>query len=176
MADIENAHNVNWENVVHIYVARYGFERSYQPTSCSFFTPSRYRAYLSSRISKQESVDMSSPTLSPYNYSLHSVPAAFLLGIVPQGYMLARLMVATRGKMSNAMSEKPLITTFLLFPFWLAMTLQAPHQPRNLAKHPLKPTLEPLSPSSRCPSKFNGSVSLVCCCDGKSTHPPTRIL
>lgn len=45
----------------------------------------------------------STPSPTPYNYSLQSIPAAFLFSLVPHSYGLARLMIATRNQMSNAM-------------------------------------------------------------------------
>lgn len=39
----------------------------------------------------------------PYNWSMQAIPAAFLFGIVPHGYYMTRLMIATKNQMSNAM-------------------------------------------------------------------------
>ncbi|KAF2171365.1 hypothetical protein M409DRAFT_18481 [Zasmidium cellare ATCC 36951] len=50
---------------------------------------------------------MSSPTtplpLPPYNYSYTSIPLAYGLSILPHAYGLTRLMLATRGQISNSM-------------------------------------------------------------------------
>ncbi|KAK4506486.1 hypothetical protein PRZ48_000218 [Zasmidium cellare] len=49
---------------------------------------------------------MSSTTplpLQPYNYSYPSIPLAFGLAIAPHAYGLIRLMLATRGQLSNSM-------------------------------------------------------------------------
>ncbi|KAK6439804.1 hypothetical protein LTR95_003981 [Oleoguttula sp. CCFEE 5521] len=53
---------------------------------------------------------MTSTLPSPYNWSLQAIPAAFIFGIVPHGYYLTRLMVATRNQMSNAMPRTNLDT------------------------------------------------------------------
>lgn len=47
---------------------------------------------------------------TPYNYSLQAIPAAFLFGLVPHGYGLARLMILTKNQMSTAMPRTNLDT------------------------------------------------------------------
>lgn len=44
-----------------------------------------------------------SPAITPYNYSLQAIPAAFLFGILPHGYGLTRLMIETKNQCSTAM-------------------------------------------------------------------------
>lgn len=44
-----------------------------------------------------------SSSATPYNYSLQAIPAAFLFGILPHGYGLARLMIETKNQCSTAM-------------------------------------------------------------------------
>jgi hypothetical protein len=46
---------------------------------------------------------MTSSLPTPYNWSIQAIPAAFALAIVPHGYYLTRLMMATKGQLSNAM-------------------------------------------------------------------------
>lgn len=40
---------------------------------------------------------------NPYNWSLQAIPAAFVFGIVPHGYYITRMMIATKNQMSNSM-------------------------------------------------------------------------
>jgi hypothetical protein len=53
-----------------------------------------------------------SPTAqsTTHNYSLHSIPAAFLFAIIPHGYGMARLMYETSNKSSTAMPRTNLDT------------------------------------------------------------------
>ncbi|KAK3686489.1 hypothetical protein LTR37_019774 [Vermiconidia calcicola] len=53
---------------------------------------------------------MAPPASQPYNYSIHAIPAAFMFGIVPHGYYLVRLMVATNNQISTAMPRTNLDT------------------------------------------------------------------
>lgn len=73
---------------------------------------------------------MSSATTNPYNYSLQSVPAAFVLGIAPHGYILGRLMIATSGKLSNAMYVNATPNTSI-HPLWQCVILLVGHAPTS---------------------------------------------
>ncbi|EME49314.1 hypothetical protein DOTSEDRAFT_163595 [Dothistroma septosporum NZE10] len=53
---------------------------------------------------------MTSSTAPTCNFSYHAIPAAFLLGFVPHGCGLIRLVVATKNKMSIAMPRTNLDT------------------------------------------------------------------
>lgn len=46
---------------------------------------------------------MASPVQTPNNWSIKAIPMAFGLGLVPHLYYTSRLMLASNGKMSNAM-------------------------------------------------------------------------
>ena len=46
---------------------------------------------------------MATTVPTPYSWSIQSIPLAFGLGLAPHLYYTGRLMLATRGKMSNAM-------------------------------------------------------------------------
>lgn len=45
----------------------------------------------------------SNPLAIPYNYSYTSIPLAFGLSVLPHAYGLTRLMLHTRGQISNSM-------------------------------------------------------------------------
>ncbi|KAK3115693.1 hypothetical protein LTR53_004709 [Teratosphaeriaceae sp. CCFEE 6253] len=48
---------------------------------------------------------------SPNNWSIHAIPYAFGMSLVPHLYFTGRLMLATRGQMSNAMLSPRLSAT-----------------------------------------------------------------
>lgn len=49
--------------------------------------------------------------LSGNNYSIHSIPAAYALGLAPHGYYLVKMMANAKGKASNILyvptADKP---------------------------------------------------------------------
>jgi hypothetical protein len=72
--------------------------------------PSQQPTILSAPTTQNTNPTMSSTTTTTPNYSLHSLPLAFLFGLLPHTYVTARLMHLTSNTSSKAMPRANLET------------------------------------------------------------------